>query len=471
MGEEFCKGCEDCTNFNNNEGNLSYFANKPITKLDNTSFINGNYDNSMLNKTDFQNDTSLLTNNNINNINDYKKNDLTRLSTINSKRNNNEDTNILNNAQFYQKDSDYIFKQNNDDNINNYNYFNNNYNNEINEVMNSQDKERLNEIKKNYYSKKITKLFKKFMKIKAVSHQTLCKEHATTDDIYYYQNNIINELDVNLSPDKNYLYIGTKYNYAKDGYGLEIYSNSKAKYFGRFKNDKRVSIGRFTINNNNFSYYYYGEIKDLYACGFGWHENYKESIYYEGMWKNSKKEGYGIERYNKDNSIYQGCFSNGKKDGIGYFVWNDNSSYMGEWSRGALEGYGIYRFQDGSIYTGTWKNNKMNGLGEFTFPELKTYFGFFEKDKRSGFGVLIWYKENKVFIGFWADNKQNGLGKFINNDKKRYGLWENGSIKEKIKDEENFISRLNYEEKKYQYLFRLSSYKDVLMKINHILSI
>jgi L1 cell adhesion molecule like protein len=309
------------------------------------------------------------------------------------------------------------------------------------------------------------------MKIKTIAHQTLYTEYATINDIYYYQNNIINELDVNLAPDKNYLYVGTKYNYTKDGLGLELYSNSKAKYFGRFINDQRVSLGRFIINNKNYSYYYYGEIKGLYACGFGWHENYKESTYYEGMWNNSKKEGYGIEKYNKDNSVYQGCFSNGKKDGIGYYVWSDNSSYMGEWSRGTLEGYGIYHFQDGSIYTGLWKNNKMNGLGEFTFPELKTYFGFFERDKRSGFGVLIWYKENKVFIGFWADNKQNGLGKFINNNKRIYGLWENGTIKEKIKDEESFFNRLNYEEKKYQYLFKFNSYNDILMKINHILRI
>jgi hypothetical protein len=104
---------------------------------------------------------------------------------------------------------------------------------------------------------------------------------------------------VNLIPDKKYLYIGTKFNNKKDGLGLEIYPDSQAKYFGRFINGKRVWAGKFVINNDDYSYYYNGEIKGVYANGFGWHENIKEQVYYEGMWKNSKKEGYGIEKYIK----------------------------------------------------------------------------------------------------------------------------------------------------------------------------
>ena len=468
MGEEFCKGCEDCTNFKDNEGDFSYSRNKPITNLNNPSFPNGNLDNSILNKTDFQNDTSFLTNNN--NLNNPNKNETLQISSLNSKRINNDLATLIN-TKFYPKDSEDIFKQKNDENINN-NSIDNifiNYN-DINEDMNDEDKKRLSQIKKNYYSKKITKLFQKFMKIKTESHRKLYTEYATINDTYFYQNNIINELDVNLAPNKNYLYVGTKFNYTKDGLGLELYSESNAKFFGRFINDKRVYLGRFIMSNDNYSYYYFGEIKGLYAYGFGWHENYKDSIYYEGMWNNSKKEGYGIELNNKDNSIYKGCFSNGKKDGIGHYIWNDNSSYMGEWSRGTLDGYGIYHFQDGSIYTGSWKNNRMSGLGEFTFPESKTYFGYFERDKRSGFGILIWYKENKVFMGFWKDNKQNGLGKFIYNGKIRYGLWENGNLKDKIKEEENFIKQLNHEEVNYLNFFKYNTYNEVLQKIRNILS-
>ena len=76
--------------------------------------------------------------------------------------------------------------------------------------------------------------------------------------------------------------------------GLELFSNTNAKFFGRFINDKRVSIGRFIINNENDSYYYFGYVKGIHAEGFGWHENAKKEIYYEGMWSNSRKDGIGI---------------------------------------------------------------------------------------------------------------------------------------------------------------------------------
>ena len=141
---------------------------------------------------------------------------------------------------------------------------------------------------------------------------------------------------------------------------------------------------------------------------------------------------------------------------------------MGEWVEGALNGYGIYHFPDGAIYSGSWENNRMNGFGEFTFPEIKTYLGFFEEDKKVGFGILFWHKEKKVFIGFWKDNRQNGLGKFINNNKFRYGIWENGVIKEKIQNEEDFIKRLEEKENNYLYFFKCNKYEDFREKIENI---
>ena len=466
MGQEFCKGCEDCTNFKNNEGDLSYFANKPIQSLKNPYLINGNLDNSILNKTDIQNDISILTNNNQN------KNEISRISSLNSKNvGNNLSRNLLTNTKFYQRESEDIFKQKNEDeeyNNNENGYKKNNtkdngifYNEEIDEI---QQKKRNNGVKK------IKKIFKEYMKRKAESHKEIFTDNSTLNDNNYISNNIRNELDVNLAPDSNYLYIGTKYNYKKDGYGLELFSDSKAKYFGKFINDKRVHIGKFKIDNDNYSYYYYGEVKGLYANGFGISENCKESIYYEGMWVNSKKEGYGIEKYNKDNSIYKGCFSNGKKNGIGHYIWNDNSSYKGEWLDGTLNGYGIYHFQDGSIYKGSWENNRMSGLGEFTFPEIKTYLGYFKRDKRAGFGILIWYKEKKVFLGFWKENKQNGLGKFISNGKIRYGIWEKGVLKDKINDEQDFIDKMEGDEKYYLNLLKSNKYEEIREKIENILS-
>jgi hypothetical protein len=486
MGEEFCKGCQDCTNFNNNEGNLSHFANKPVTNLKNPFFANGTIDNSLINKTDFQNDTSFLTKDyNNNNLNNPTKNETLQISSFKSKGPDDIAQNNLNNQRFYKDESENFFKNMN--NImskeesylnNSYNNDNNNmnlYNNNNNSISNygeeEIDKDRLNEIIKNYSSKIITKNFKQFIKNKNESHKTLYTEYVSVEDSDYVQNNLRNELDVNLIPDKKYLYIGTKFNNKKDGLGLEIYPDSQAKYFGRFINGKRVWAGKFVINNDDYSYYYYGEIKGFYADGFGWHENIKEQVYYEGMWKNSKKEGYGIEKYNKDNSIYKGYFSNGRKNGIGYYKWDDNSNYMGEWSGGTLNGYGIYHFADGSVYTGEWVNNKMDGLGEFSIPEIKIHFGYFEKDQRSGFAITIWYKENKAYIGFWKKNKQEGFGKFICNGKIKYGLWENGKLKQKFDNEDNFISQLQREQDNYLHFFKYNDFESILKRLKEILSL
>ena len=494
MGQEFCKGCEDCSNFCSKEGDLSQLGNKPIEKLNNPYFGNNYTDNSVINK-DYQNETSFLTNIN-ENMNNINKNEALQIASLYPKKNNNDlPENLLINGQNYQRENEEIFKQKNEDNeinkdkneeninLNDSNYndyndeniFKNNNNNEVNEndidEVDEVDKERLKEIIQNYNAKIITKLFKKLILKKKESHKILYTENGIINDINYIQNNIRNDyLNVNLCPDQNFLYIGTKFNSKKDGLGLEIFSLN-AKYFGRFINNKRVYLGRFIINNNNTSYYYYGEIKGLYAYGFGLHENYKESIYYEGMWINSKKEGYGIEIYNKENSIYKGQFSNGKKNGIGHYSWNDNSSYIGEWSEGVLQGYGIYHFPDGSFYTGSWVNNQMNGFGEFTYPEIKSYLGYFESDKRCGFGILIWYKVSKVFIGFWKENKQNGLGKFISNGKIVYGLWENGAIKEKIEDENIFIKQLENQENNFFHFFKYNNYENVLEKVKNIISL
>ena len=58
----------------------------------------------------------------------------------------------------------------------------------------------------------------------------------------------------------------------------------------------------------------------------------------------------------------------------------------------------------------------------------------------------------------------------MNNKSPKEKKAKSKSVK-KSKDEESFFNRLNYEEKKYQYLFKFNSYNDVLMTINHILRI
>ena len=167
MGQEFCKGCEDYTNFKNNEGNLSYFSNKPIHNLNNPFFDNGHLDNSFLNKTDFQNDTSFLTSCNIN-FNNQNKNEISRISSIKSKRINNDNVPNFFNKNYNQKESEDILRKNNENKgKNNENISNNSHTNqeEIKNIKNNlnEDDEKLNKIKKNYKAKIITQFFKQAM--------------------------------------------------------------------------------------------------------------------------------------------------------------------------------------------------------------------------------------------------------------------------------------------------------------------
>lgn len=413
MGEELCRGCRDCTN-NNQEEDFSHQANPPLTNINNPFFFNNKTSNSV--------------------------NEVTQM--------NNES--FLNNYNHNNKNESYATTKNIVDLEENSKLRSTNH-------LNSEESQKLREIKKNNCSRKITNLFRKYKELKNNSHQILCKEYSTIPSSEYILDLNNDELDVNLAPEVNCLYLGTKFQNKKDGLGLEVFADTKSKYFGIFRNGKRVDAGQFTINNDFQDYYYYGQVKGIYAWGFGWFQEYKNYTYYEGNWENSMKNGYGIEKY-QDKSEYMGNFVNGKKDGIGYYKWLDGSSYEGEWKENKLHGYGIYTFKDGSIYKGEWKRNRMNGVGEFSYPGVKTYIGFFERDIRNGFGMLIWHKTNKAFVGFWKNNKQDGLGKFIVNDKKRYGIWKNGEIIEKIGNKNEFDKRLNNEEIGYSTYFQMEEY-------------
>lgn len=417
MGEELCRGCRDCTN-NNQEEDFSHQANPPLTNINNPFFFNNKTSNSVNEVTQMNNESFL---------NNYNHN------------NKNESYATTNNIVDLEENSK--FRSTNH--------------------LNSEESQKLREIKKNNCSRKITNLFRKYKELKNNSHQILCKEYSTIPSSEYILDLNNDELDVNLAPEVNCLYLGTKFQNKKDGLGLEVFADTKSKYFGIFRNGKRVDAGQFTINNDFQDYYYYGQVKGIYAWGFGWFQEYKNYTYYEGNWENSMKNGYGIEKY-QDKSEYMGNFVNGKKDGIGYYKWLDGSSYEGEWKENKLHGYGIYTFKDGSIYKGEWKRNRMNGVGEFSYPGVKTYIGFFERDIRNGFGMLIWHKTNKAFVGFWKNNKQDGLGKFIVNDKKRYGIWKNGEIIEKIGNKNEFDKRLNNEEIGYSTYFQMEEYDNFL---------
>ena len=58
----------------------------------------------------------------------------------------------------------------------------------------------------------------------------------------------------------------------------------------------------------------------------------------------------------------------------------------------------------------------------------------------------------------------------MSNGKIRYGLWANGSLKENIKEEENFINQIKEEENNYLHFFTINKYEEILKKVKKILS-
>ncbi len=429
-GDEFCKGCRDCTGGDPTEDDFSKNANIPIAHL-NDAFLNGNSGN--------------ITNNN------SLMGGPPNLSTANSKYPDDLYTpkkDLLKGGKLRQ-----VY-----DGINNNEYENPDNNNYDPELF----KENLEDIKKRYQLALIVRAMRALKRLKKKSHDKIIKEYC---DDYLKK---IEDTDIDLIPEKSYIYIGTKFNNQKDGLGMEIFSSCNAKYFGRYRYNKRVEYGRFVIKNENVSYNFNGEVRSIYASGFGIMDNKLLQSKYMGDWETSCKNGYGIEHY-KDKSVYKGLFFRGRKHGLGTYKWTDGSSYEGEWDNNTLKGYGIYKFADGSIYKGQWNENRMNGLGEFTFPNEKTYIGFFQGDCRNGFGILVWYKEEKAFIGFWSGNKQNGIGKFLADGKIRYGYWEDGQLSRKIRDKEIFFSKLTYEERVFMPYFQIDEYNQVLGCVKRVL--
>ena len=423
MGEEFCKGCRDCTN-GNGEEDFSKKANQPLTNMNNPFFLNNKNCTTM-------NDESFINNNN------HK----------------NESFTTTNNSRIplgdYEDNKNYKLKAEN---------------NMIQQELSEMDKERLREIKKDISIKKIQNAYRQFTEERNNSHQFLSKEYSTIPSSEYILDLSREELDVNLAPEDTCLYLGTKFRNKKDGLGLEHFNDTNSNYFGIFKNGKRVQVGKFVMKNENKDYYYKGQIKGIYASGYGWFYDSKNLNSYEGQWTNSMKNGYGLEIC-KDNSAYVGTFYNGKKNGIGYYRWLDGSSYEGEWRNNKLHGCGIFKFKDGSIYVGEWKDNRMHGIGQFS-SGIKTYIGYFNRDVRNGFGMVLWEKEQKAFVGLWRDNKQHGIGKFFYNNKIRYGIWKEGDLVEKINSDIDFNNRLINEKVVYSSFFKIDDFNTIKGIIN-----
>ena len=371
------------------------------------------------------------------------------------------------------------FKKLGKDKTNNNNNSNNNKkNSEIKEIepeINNEDAKikELNKIIMKYNVQKLKKIIKKLLIVKNVKNidNNIKNEYKDNCDINQYieeYETIDNEanledLDVNLIPEKKHIFIGLKKNNLKQGLGLELFKTTNAFFFGQFINGKRSGYGKYIINNQNHNYKYEGEIDGPYASGYGCFLNNEILMKYEGEWKNSLKDGIGIESYKKN--YYQGEFVNGKRNGLGEYYWEKDIFYSGEWKDNLMNGEGIYYFSKDAWYEGSFKNNKMEGFGILNVKNSKIYAGFYKDDFKDGFGIKIWDNDKKAYVGFWKNNKQEGFGKFFKKDKIKYAIYKDGIIVNEINDNENINKIYSDINKYFSLLFELRNYNEVKSKV------
>ena len=310
------------------------------------------------------------------------------------------------------------------------------------------DSNKINTILYNNKLKILISAFRKLKKMKEEAHKII----SLKQNLKEKRKLIIAEgtelLNVDLFPEQNYYFLGNIFQEKEDGFGIQYFPKSNAKYVGYFRNGRRIDFCLF--ENKSKFYTYKGETKNNFTGIYGIYYNYEKQISYEGEWLHNRKEGIGIEIYS-DGSKYQGEHKNGAKHGLGIYNWSDGSSYEGEWKLNLMDGYGIYKFKDGSMCSGLWISNQLNGFGKLIFPNVKCYVGNFENNYKNDFGISFWFKEKKAYVGYWKNNKQNGLGKFVYNKKIKYGSWKEGT-KEKEIEKNEFYNNLNEQNIPKNYL-------------------
>ena len=258
IGTKFCQGCN-----NNICGDGKSYGESDLTNNNNIPISNTANPFLLKNGTnELTRDQKLNNENNENSFNNYNKVD-SYMTSVNSHLPPEEEQKKF---QLYSKNNNNITNMDNMDNINNND---NNYNENNNNNYNDNSSDNSNEFSlrgegqniEDISARKITKLFRKFLNAKKLSHQNLVQEFSNISSSEYIIGLNHEELTVNLAPEENCLYIGTKFNNKKDGLGLEKFGNSNAIYFGCFRNGKRVTLGKFKISNQLAEYNY--SIKDV----------------------------------------------------------------------------------------------------------------------------------------------------------------------------------------------------------------
>jgi hypothetical protein len=163
---------------------------------------------------------------------------------------------------------------------------------------------------------------------------------------------------------EGHFYEGFFKNSLKDGYGLEVLSNSDC-YFGEFYKDRKEGIGLYLFAKGG---YYYGFFKNNEKHDYGILYSKVSHAFYFGEFRGDRKHGRGIEVL-KDGSFYNGIYELNKRAGPGIMEYANKSVYMGEWSNGQRSGKGRME-GEGKVVSGNWQYDKIKMLSAVNLDEI-----------------------------------------------------------------------------------------------------
>ena len=190
--------------------------------------------------------------------------------------------------------------------INNESFMNKNINNETEFIRNKPsikkeeitqssqvviDKNELNKIVFSYKIRLLISSFRKFKKMKDEDHKirSIRKNLKEKRNLISIEGN--ENLNVDLFPSENYNFLGNIFDEKEDGFGIQYFPESQAKYVGRFINGKRINFCYF--EDKSKFYTYKGETKNNFTGLYGIYYNSEKEISYEGEWLNNRKDGIG----------------------------------------------------------------------------------------------------------------------------------------------------------------------------------
>ncbi|CAI2377445.1 unnamed protein product [Moneuplotes crassus] len=122
----------------------------------------------------------------------------------------------------------------------------------------------------------------------------------------------------------------------REGTGISTNLNDHQFVIGQFSSDKCTGKGLYIFSNGS---YYEGDLKDLYAHGYGKIVS-KKGFEYEGQWENDLWHGLGTE-VECNGDVYRGEFVRHEREGEGVLVDKSGVRYEGEFRSGKKHGYGV----------------------------------------------------------------------------------------------------------------------------------